>query len=487
MRNILTAKDLIIPLPRPEYVALPEGFLSSLAWNAFNIEGLEPPASGKKLGLRFLFDKSLSPSKNVEFRQMWPEDDSLDALCDRLEAHGLEETGNKKLLASAVLGSINGTSTSKSKFIPASPLSPALAMLQNSVGLMGKANPPDLAHILETIYSLGGADAQTLGVTDRYVQACEIRLENDSILDAIDAAVQEVIWKGQRLRKASPRANVNSGIRELLQSSPFTWFHQAWNKITSDEWVLALPARVWVDWATCVLRTGFSMAYLWESSWYEAIARTVLADGSSEDTTLEAVVRNMDAPLIWRNSDSPAEIRDLSSKLKWRCYKSSEIRTVLDGYIKTHSMQDMVFEDFMAAARSDLDLRAKLQSALTPNKDNTSGSADNLWEAIRYSLKSRELGDHYGFLESSGNRYLFASPGIEWGALMASLTAERPGATTNLGHVVRSIRLSGTQVHSGELLELLERTGLARGSADADLAVSVETAYKEGKRDEPIL
>jgi hypothetical protein len=110
-----------------------------------------------------------------------------------------------------------------------------------------------------------------------------------------------------------------------------------------------------------------------------------------------------------------------------------------------------------------------------------------MWEAIRYSLKARERGDHYGFLESSGNRYLFAAPGIEWGALMASLTAERPGATTNLGDVARSVRLSGAQVHSGELLDLLERTGLARGSADADLAVLVETAYKEGKIDEHIL
>jgi hypothetical protein len=487
MTNVLTAKDLLIPLPRPEYVALPEGFLSALAWNAFEIEGLEPPVSGKKLGLRFLFDKGVSTGKSVDFREMWPSEDSLEEICEKLEVNGLEETGNKKLLASAVLGSIKGTTTSKSKFVPASPLSPALAMLQNPVGLMGKANPPDLANILETIYALGALEKPTLGVTDRYVQACEVRLANDSILSAIDGAFEECVWKGKRLRKVSPVAVVGSEIRTLLQNSPFAWFHATWNKVTSAEWVLALPARVWVDWATCVLRTGFSMAYLWETSWYEALARSILADGGGATTLAESVARDMDAPLVWRNSDAPSEIRDLSSKLKWRCYKSSEIRAVLEVYIKSNSLQDAKFEEFISMARSDSDLRAKLQSALTPNKDQSSGSADNLWEAIRYSLKARERGDHYGFLESSGNRYLFAAPGIEWGALMASLTAERPGATTNLGEVARFVRLSGAQVHSGELLDLLERTGLARGSADADLAVLVETAYKEGKPDESIL
>jgi hypothetical protein len=483
----LTARDVIIPLPRPEYVALPEGFLSALAWNAFDIEGLEPPVPGKKLGLRFIFDKGVSTSKSVDFRQMWPGSEALASLGDSLETQGLEETGNSDLLASAVLASIKGTTTAKSKFVPASPLSPALAMLQNPIGLMGKANPPDLANILETIYALGGLEKQGSGVTDRYAQASETRLANDSILSAIDKSFQEAIWNGTRTRRASPALDVDSGLKGLLENSPFAWFRQTWNKITSDEWVLALPARVWVDWATCVLRTGFAHAYLWESSWYEALARSILASGGSAQVTPENVLLEMDAPVIWRSSEAPAEIRDLSSKLKWRCYKSAEIRSVLAAFIKENSLDEMDFSQFIALAKSDPALNVRLKSALNPNKENPSGSADNLWEAIRYSLKARERGDHYGFLESSGNRYLFAAPGIEWGALMASLAAERPGATTNLGQVAQAIKLSGAQVHSGELLDLLERTGLARGSADADLAVLVETAYKEGISDESVL
>ena len=183
---------------------------------------------------------------------------------------------------------------------------------------------------------------------------------------------------------------------------------------------------------------------------------------------------------MWRGRDAPAEIRDLSSKLKWRCYKSVEIRGVLENWVKENSAQDLSLQQFISALKADSKALGNLQDALSPNKETTLGSAENLWEAIKYSLKTREKADHYGFLESAGSRYLFAAPGIEWGAMMASLAASGPGIPTNLGEVSSFIVSSGVSAPAKDLLSLLERTGLARGSADADAALQVETAYRRG-------
>jgi hypothetical protein len=64
--------------------------------------------------------------------------------------------------------------------------------------------------------------------------------------------------------------------------------------------------------------------------------------------------------------------------------------------------------------------------------------------------------------------------------MFASLSAKRAGWETNLGEVSAALERSGTRPQIKELLGLLEQTGLARGSADADLAVAVESAFKPG-------
>ena len=475
------AGDLFLPLPRPEYVALPEGFLSSLAWEILEVKGLElETASGKKVGLRYKISGGETPSKNVEFRETAPTDKDLSDFAEVLEQHGLQELGNKNLLAESVVTSIKGTSAPKSKFTPASPLSPALALLQNSVGLMGKRNPPDLARIFETIYSLGRQGKPENSVAKLWLSASRLRLENDTLLRAIDASFAEVVWKGGISEVPVGPITLDSKMPSLLAETPFGWFADVWDKITSDEWVLCLPARVWVDWATGVLRTAYAMSYLWESAWYESLGRALLLSDEPNEDFFELVIQSMDPPLVWRGSDAPAEIRDVSSKLKWRCEKAVRIRTVLETWVKDNEYSDMPIADFVMRILQNEKALLDLQDALTPAKESTSGSANNLWEAIRYSLKSRDRTDYYGFLENSGTRFLFPAPGIEWGAMFASLSAKRAGWETNLGEVSAALERSGTQPQIKELLGLLEQTGLARGSADADLAVAVESAFKPG-------
>jgi hypothetical protein len=483
MTRELLAKDLILPLPRPEYVALPEGFLSAMAEKLYSPKNLPPAPEGKKLGLRFFVEGGLTASSTstVHFVQTVPTGKQLEELAVQLESFGMEEMGNEGLLASALVNSVKGSYAAKSRFIPASPLTPSLALMQNLVGLSGKKGPPDLVKIIETIYSLGKMGKPITSASSLYRDANAIRLSHDKILTAIDHSLESVVWGGLETAEVSP-VNISSGIVSLLSNSPFSWFALSWDKITSKEWILALPARVWVDWATSVLRTGFAMAYLWETSWYQSLARELLGKEVAGEDFGQKVVSVMEAPIVWRGPEAPAEIRDVASKLKWRCYRSVAIRNLIEAYLTESGSHELPISEFVKKVRNDPILIKSLQEALSPNKESTSDSADRLWEAISYTLKQREKGDHYGFLDRTAGRYSFASPGIEWGAFMASMSAAGPGRETNLGDVSESVRNAGISAQGNQLLDLLERTGLTRGSADADLALKVETAYKQGDR-----
>lgn len=482
----IKGRDLILPLPRPEYVPMPEGFLSSLAWKAYSVKKVPVAPEGQKLGLRYKFVGGPSAAKSVHFEETFPRGEVLAELGKSLEEHGLEETGNKSLLSEAVVNSVVGSSSPKSKSIPSSPLTPALALMQNPVGLTGKRNPPDLGNIIEVMYSLGKKGNPPQSAANLYSMANSTRLTSDPILAAINSAFIDAVWGGEVAEVSVEATVIDSPITAELVDSPFSWFAETWDKVTSDQWVLALPAKVWVDWSTCILRTGFAMAYLWEASWYESLAREILSKNSVDVGFISRVMESLDPAIVWRGSESTAEIRDLASKLKWRCYRSVSVRNVLEGVLGKHPSKELSISDFVALIRSDSELTKQLQSALNPNKQVTLDPADKLWEAIRYSLKTRDKGDHYGFLESSG-RYLFANPGTEWGALMASMAARGPGETTNLGEVAVFLNQSGTTTQPQELLALLERTGLSRGSADADLALEVETAYRRGAAIEPVI
>lgn len=43
---------MILPLPRPQYVAIPEGFITAIAWRAYSA-GETKNSVGKKVALRF--------------------------------------------------------------------------------------------------------------------------------------------------------------------------------------------------------------------------------------------------------------------------------------------------------------------------------------------------------------------------------------------------------------------------------------------------
>src|SRR5690606_210126 len=115
-------------------------------------------------------------------------------------------------------------------------------------------------------------------------------------------------------------------------------------------------------------------------------------------------------------------------------------------------------------------------SAIREVWERPGNAGTNVWEAIRYALKTREhsgrFADHFGLLEQRG-RWLFISPGAEWIVVIASLAAGGPGGVTDAKTVMTKLHQMGLRPELRDLVILLEAAGLARGSADADFGLEV--------------
>jgi hypothetical protein len=402
--------------------------------------------------------------------------EKLSELHDALNRNGFQASIESDLTERAVVNSVFGVRTDRGKTNPASPMSPNLALMQNLEGVLGSKNPPAIADIIEVIYKLGSKNSPSLSVANLWRKAAEYRLTIDPVLASIDSAFGEVVFGDALIAREESTIQIGDSWIETLESTPFTWFSRMWDKLTSEEWVSALPARVWTDWATALLRMAYGLCFLWEAAWYDAVARTIVSGTPSSSIEVKG---RMEATLPWRKRNSGAEIRDFSSILIARCERAAEIRQYLDKWVDTNKHPTSSFEEEIAYMSADAELILNLKKALLPKKEKNVGKG--LKEAIRYALITRDSSgvnsDYYGLLKSSGTRYLFPDPGIEWAAVIASLSCSGPGSHTYVGVVASNLSEAGLRPELEELIELLERAGLARGSADADQGVIVEAAY----------
>ncbi len=466
-------KHLIPPLARPQYVALPEGFVSALAWNSLSVDISGLGDGQRTIGLRYRGDPVAK--RNIVYRITEPSGEKLESFGEALIQAGMQTDLKPREIGSAVATSILGIRSSNGTFQPASPLTLSTSLLQNMSGIQGAANPPDLAGILETMFSLGSANSNIQStLSSLWLQAVEERLAFDPLLNAIDRGVAATLFEGE-IEKRSPKP-VNRDWAGIYESGPFEWLATSWTNLTSTQWVNALPARVWTDWAATVLRMSFGLGFLWEAAWFESLARLLLRD---EGLEWDDIQPNMDELMPWYSSASGVQTRDVSSRLKWRAHRSVQIRQLISDWLKLQEGLDDPVSDVLTAMNADSSLKDSLRVALGSRRMTPSGK--NLWESIRYSLLTREskgpFADYYGLWAHRGARFVLPSPGVEWISVMASLSSPTADTTINLGRVTRGLELLGACPDRPDLVSLLEEAGLARGSADADQGVSVATAY----------
>jgi hypothetical protein len=475
---MVAATHILLPLNRPQYVSVPEAFISALAWRVHDNATKELTENGVPLG--YMFRSETSGTATLKVRATAPEGQKLVDYSQQLALHGLATNVKYEIdLASAVLNSVAGVQAEKSKSQAASPITPAFALLQDMRGFQRTKNPPDLGGILESLFRLGlAADNESTTAARLWLNAANKRCEIDPLLSAINSATKAALLEAgypERLEDDG-RSRTNTPNRDqtgLYEGTPFSWFSRAWQKLTSDEWVSALPARVWVDWATTVLRLALGQGFLWEAAWYETVARRIL---SGKPGTWSEVRAQVPEVLPWKSSRSSVAVRDVAPLLSWRVHRGSRIRKTLEDWLETHQAAQMDFATALTDMSEDEDLKGSLTLALGSGER----SAVNTWEAVKYALLTRDasgpFADYYGLLRSSG-RFLTVQPGTEWMAVVASLSCDGPGKTSDVATLMLSLQELGLRPEAGDLIQLLEKAGLARGSADADRGVIIESAF----------
>lgn len=475
---MVAATHIILPLNRPQYVSVPEAFISSLAWKVHDHGTKEITENGVPLG--YMFRSETSGTATLRVRSTAPEGPELLEYGHQLAAHGLATNAKyESHLASAVLNSVAGVQAEKSKSQAASPITPAFALLQDMRGFQRTKNPPDLAGILETLFRLGLNEGDERTTAARlWLGAANKRCEIDPLLSAIDNATRAALLHAGYPERLEDDVQDRTRMPErhqdgLYEGTPFSWFAKAWQKLTSDEWVTALPARVWVDWATTVLRLALGQGFLWEAAWYETVARRVL---SGEPGNWIEVRKQVPEILPWKSGRSSVAVRDVAPLLSWRVHRGSKIRKILEDWLEPHQATPMGFVTALAEMSGDEDLKGSLTLALGSGER----SAVNTWEAVKYALLTRDssgpFADYYGLLRSNG-RFLTVQPGTEWMAVVASLACDGPGTTSDVATLMLSLQELGLRPEAGDLIQLLEKAGLARGSADADRGVIIESAF----------
>lgn len=482
----ITAARLILPLPRPQYIRVPEGFITALAWREYYLanDPLTPAhpdltlnRSGEMQGQVIFRPTSNTSKAKSPLRTTVPGDESaLAAFGAALKARGLQSSEDDLIIGESFVRAISGVSATKGMGQAASPMTPALAMLQNVAGVHAALRPPNLGKTIELIRSMGGNMTGASSVSGSWARAVETRASTDTLLRIIDEAVSDVILPGTKVRRGSSSDSSEfDDWAGLFPSSPFSWFDSMWESLTSPVWVAALPARVWTDWATTLLRLAFGATYLWEASWYESIARTIIGH---QEPSWAKVREAMPVPLPWHAASETTSVRDLAPVLMWRVHRATQIMRELESWLGQQDRTDLPVEDALLQMRADDELRNLLVKALGSKRKNSSGN--NTWEAIKYALKVREsfgeFADHYGLL-AQRHRFLTVEPKTEWVAVIASLSCLKPGGETDVGRVLAGLEDLGIRPGLSDFVNLLEKAGLARGSADADQGVVVHSAF----------
>ena len=259
---------------RPEYVSAPEGLLTAISWGVHDVTNMN---QGKKTALVYRGEPRIA--KTLDFVFTAPEgEEELSKWSDALNTQGLVSEGDQVKLGRAIADAVAGVQVTAGKSRSATPMSPNLALLQNLRGMLGKAAPAEMAVILEQLYRLGKdvatseAGTHSNTVSSQWLAAVDLRMEQDPLVRMIDSAAGTLLpGDASRARPSGPEVVVD--LRPgSLPNTPFTWFATSWERLTSEEWVAALPVRVWVDWANTVLRLAVGLGFMWEALWFEGIA-----------------------------------------------------------------------------------------------------------------------------------------------------------------------------------------------------------------------
>jgi hypothetical protein len=209
--------------------------------------------------------------------------------------------------------------------------------------------------------------------------------------------------------------------------------------------------------------------------WYEELAAAILGSNAVHQSDVLGAVK-LGAPLLdWRASNEGDSLRDIAEPVRTVIAHGVAIRSALDA--RSVHFEDVPFSEQIQNLRQNRDLMDALKQSASAA---FTSKADAMWESIKYALIVRsdggEQSDHYGVIKTRG-RFSVVEPASEWIACMASLSCPGPKSIGSLGDFSKSLSSLGLRPSRNLLLSSVEKIGLARGAADADQAVEIESAF----------
>jgi hypothetical protein len=374
-------------------------------------------------------------------------------------------------------------------------------------GLVNKESPANLANAIESMGWLGGAPARG-HVAATFLQPFSANRApvTDGIaglLDSLFPAMAQHVWGSlpahfqvtvagwptwPDLQPVFPNA-VTASALTAHPRTPFTWFWRKWQNLCDPRraWHDLLPARRFVDWGLCLLRTGLAFSYLWEAEFYyrlheRAVARLQASGGSAN--RLRSMLVDGATLAIFEPAFVPAVQKDT-----WPAISQLLAR----GYEARRRFHDMIDGDLTGPPEQALPERleawvqglmpADLASAAAPLETHQR-TANNQKEFVRYLLLARtsdddlvDQADFYHLARTNSRRHVWYYPGPEWLVVVTSLLCEKPNGQTTLGALVNDLGALGIRVDRSVLIGLLEEAGLSTDSPDADDALVIRSGF----------
>ena len=522
--------DELIPLPRPEYAKQTESLLTDLLWRSRG-SSLSDSLTGKAYlpELAGVQMERLVPSrargKHEAIIETLPMAEAADVSSLVSTPAGSEPP------TKALLNSIVAPRSSGDRSLACVPINPDSVVLQTLHGLVNKKDPPNMANAIEALGRLGGSGGHghvAFLLLQAFSTRVGVRNGLAGLVDTLFPVIAEQVWeqlKSKRLsdlrdaflmgkitqedlesqqaaignlpdwRGVTPRLydTADNLLLTSYELTPFKWFWSKWSTLCdpTNGWYDALPARRFMDWALCLLRTGLAFAYLWEAEFFVRLYECIVqlqdaAPGARANMTrLQSM---LEEDLVLATIESP--LVPASQKHAWTALASLIARGYLAREnIKRH-LQDIHFP--IPAGRNFIGVIEEWVNSLDSEGVKTLSeplvvkdfTANNQREFVRYLLRPRASDDdaadqadfYYLAQTNKANKFWF-QPGPEWLVVVTSLLGKRSGGRCTLGMLLGDLRALGIKVDRWVLIGMLEESGLSTDSPDADDAIVIKASF----------
>lgn len=489
-------------LPVPQYTAVTETIISDLAWS-ITLQQKAPETVLERRANGIVYERTNAGSRvtssdsrsNGEIVETIPRegDSRWSDLGQSLRENIDVSRDSLQATISIFLENLTAHVPAQAKSKAAIPFNAHTALMQNGKGLAGGATPPNYAHMTRQMYALGGGNNDAAALLADAFKHIESAHDNDWITQATSLLTPDEL----KPQVASIFEAKDDGQPLLLQPAwlknqltPFHWFASAWESVMSPKLIDRMPRRRWIDWSSCVLRTGMGAGYIFELNFYYQLLCGLTNQEEAQSVADKALGKHRGF-FQW-NSYASVSSRDCVSKIAKLCERGTSCRQLIreqensedpapkpsDYHAEPDGLKRWV-EDARLWAKGSVDLEEQIRAAVS---GVTNRSANNAQEAIKYALLDRSAdgreGDTYAMLKKRGNRYTVMQPGKEWLVVLSSLEAERRGShTVRLADITESFEQLGVTWDFKTLIRELEVLGLALSSSDADDAIEVQRAF----------